>query len=776
MGRPQPDSDAAGEEAPHHPSGPRADTSTHLVKVTPTPTPTRPRRRRARTAHSPAPNRRSSHGHSTPAVRYGTTPGRTPRAPIGAPPHHPRTSAARKASDRRAGPSSRPRDLRSHPRAEMLGENEEVGQLDRERPLGRACHRHPRPRSVLAELGSPFAAGANPYGVVAADFNRDDRPDIMAINGTSSNVSVLLRQPQGIRTGESLADQRRCRAQLRSGRRLQQRWLARRGGLGLFRLGRHVLLRKPGGGFGAEGSAYSVPGPGGIASGDFNGDHRPDLAVPRYGTGGGLVILLRKATNDGFTAAATVPLTGTNPRYVASADFNNDGRADLAISNIGSANVTILLGDGAGGFQQEVGSPISVGTAPIALTATDLNRDGLPDIAVVNSGTDSVSVLLRKPTGGFAPAAGSPFPVGDEPYGVVAADFNRDGLMDLATANHTSNNVTVLLRNANGSYSPDPSSPVPTGPGADQLVATDFNGDGKPDLAVTNDGASNVTVLLNTTPDPVTPISQPVVTTPPPVVVPVVKPPAPVIGARMVFGWTVYDKYLLLTSATVKGLPKGGATVRIICKACHLSQTVKVKKTSATLSKLRNKKLKRGASFSITITKPGYVGQQVTRKVKNYGHSKKELEKARRDPFNESSAAFPWAPRSPLRSAEAGQGDDQAVYEPVARRPGEALGARAQGDVAMERDPELGRGGERVGPPSRPRRCRRRRRRGGREGVDADQGVDGMGAGDGGGRGLPGALEERAVVRGLLGPEGHVGARGGEQACAGIVPAGGAQA
>ncbi len=117
----------------------------------------------------------------------------------------------------------------------------------------------------------------------------------------------------------------------------------------------------------------------------------------------------------------------------------------------------------------------------------------------------------------------------------------------------------------------------------------------------------------------------------------------------MVFGWTVYDKYLLLTSATVKGLPKGGATVKIICKACHLSQTVKVKKTSATLSKLRNKKLKRGASFSITITKPGYVGQQVTRKVKNYGHSKKELEKARRDPFNESSRCVPVGSAKPAK-------------------------------------------------------------------------------------------------------------------------------
>src|SRR5207237_1346847 len=138
-------------------------------------------------------------------------------------------------------------------------------------------------------------------------------------------------------------------------------------------------------------------------------------------------------------------------------------------------------------FVAVVGSPFaSGGTGPLSVAVGDLNGDGRLDLAAANFTSSNVSVLLGNGAGGFAPAGGSPFAGGGTgPMSVAVGDLNGDGRLDLATANQTSANVSVLLRNGAGRFAAAAGSPFATGGSGPRSVAVgDLNGDGKQDLAV----------------------------------------------------------------------------------------------------------------------------------------------------------------------------------------------------------------------------------------------------------------------------------------------------
>jgi hypothetical protein len=182
---------------------------------------------------------------------------------------------------------------------------------------------------------------------------------------------------------------------------------------------------------------------------------------------------------------------------VAVGDFNGDGKPDLAVANWNSNSVSVLLGNGDGSFQaaQDFGAGIS----PESVAVGDFNGDGKPDLAVANFGSATVSVLLGNGDGSFRPA--QDFVVGRGAYSVAVGDFNGDGKPDLAVANFWSTNVSVLLGNGDGSF--QAAQNFGTG-GYGSFPASvavgDFNGDGKPDLAVANYYSNNVSVLINNTP------------------------------------------------------------------------------------------------------------------------------------------------------------------------------------------------------------------------------------------------------------------------------------
>jgi hypothetical protein len=189
---------------------------------------------------------------------------------------------------------------------------------------------------------------------------------------------------------------------------------------------------------------------------------------------------------------------GTAPSAVELADFNHDGKLDVAVANSESDNVTVLLGDGQGGFKPSAGSPFAAGNEPNDLAIGDVNNDGNLDLAFANHDTTYLTVLAGDGKGGFKPAAGSPFTVQSKPHphGIAMADFNGDGWTDLATDDWQNNRVTVVFNDGKGGFiSPGASFPVGKMP-YQKLRAADLNKDGKADIVTTNFEGGNVTVLL----------------------------------------------------------------------------------------------------------------------------------------------------------------------------------------------------------------------------------------------------------------------------------------
>ena len=230
-----------------------------------------------------------------------------------------------------------------------------------------------------------------------------------------------------------------------------------------------------------------------VAVGDFNGDGIPDLAIAtsgNYDTDPGSVAIWLGKGDGTFTAKASLA-AGIDPQGVAVGDFNGDGIPDLAVVNYYSNTVTILLGKGDGTFTAAAVSP-ATGSAPYFVASGDFNGDGKADLAVANSGDSSLTILLGNGDGTFkavvSPATGS------GPAAIAVADFNGDGILDLAVPNLHADTVTILLGKGDGTFTATATSPA-TGNSPTYIAAGDFNGDGIADLAVTNLYSNTVTIL-----------------------------------------------------------------------------------------------------------------------------------------------------------------------------------------------------------------------------------------------------------------------------------------
>ncbi len=226
---------------------------------------------------------------------------------------------------------------------------------------------------------------------------------------------------------------------------------------------------------------------------DFNGDGKPDLAISLPDAGQVQVIL---GNGDG-TFTPMPPISADGIFVVATGDFDGDGKADLVLVNPGPGTLTILLGNGDGTFR--VKATVSVAGGPQAIVVGDFNGDGKADFAVVDYSEDTVTVLLGNGDGTFREVPSSP-KTGFEPAAIAAGDFNGDGILDLAVTNLNDGNpdpgsVTVLLGNGDGTFTPTAESPV-TGAVPNSIAVADFNGDGKADLVTGDAGSNTATVLL----------------------------------------------------------------------------------------------------------------------------------------------------------------------------------------------------------------------------------------------------------------------------------------
>ena len=248
---------------------------------------------------------------------------------------------------------------------------------------------------------------------------------------------------------------------------------------------------------GPESPILTAASPLGVATGDLDADGDDDLVVVENGPDTVRVLL---SDGDGtFTQAPGSPLTtGADPTKVAIATFDAGAVLDLAVVNRDfespNGSVSVFLGNGSGGFAAAPSSPVAVGAGPTDLVAAQLSGDAHVDLAVSNSGGNTVSILLGSATGAFVPAPTSPETAGDHPSGLAAADLNGDAFLDLAVGNTFSNNTSILLGSASADFTQPLTSPEPEG--GQSVTLAKFDADADFDLA-THQDESNVAALSN---------------------------------------------------------------------------------------------------------------------------------------------------------------------------------------------------------------------------------------------------------------------------------------
>jgi uncharacterized protein (TIGR03437 family) len=245
-----------------------------------------------------------------------------------------------------------------------------------------------------------------------------------------------------------------------------------------------------------------------IVTADFDGDGIADLAVTNIDS----VTVLKGIGSGEFSQVAQYSYSPGAPYSIVTADFNGDGRPDLAVlvylGNSQEVQIFPGNGDGTFGAPTSLAFPATGSIVPGALATGDLNGDGIPDLVV--AAYNSVWVSLGQKGGTFSAPISDAIPAGSLAT-VALGDFNGDGKVDIAVANTGAQNVTLLIGKGDGTFSMGSVTPlaasVPNGAGTLQLgpivlIAGDFNGDGKLDLAVSlgengsPDGGGYFTILL----------------------------------------------------------------------------------------------------------------------------------------------------------------------------------------------------------------------------------------------------------------------------------------
>ncbi|MDT4966490.1 MAG: hypothetical protein QOJ64_1227 [Acidobacteriota bacterium] len=363
--------------------------------------------------------------------------------------------------------------------------------------------------------GFKFATGPDgggAYGIARGDLNADGKLDLVLLS--NGNVSRLLGDGSGgfgapviVPVTSSSSFQGLVIADFNRDGKLDVGTLdaTHNGPGGLPRV--HILLGDGSGGFAsAISTSLNASDPAALAAGDLNGDGNPDVLLVNRGGGANnegsiLMALGDGAGHFGSPSIYSVP-TPSNPKSLGIADFNGDGKIDLAIPS--GFGFSILIADGVGGFGPRSHITTANGSS---LAVADLNSDGRPDLAMVaQEQNGKLSVVLGDGSGGFGPPA--QFTVGAFAEDITLADFNGDGKIDAGVTNGRESpaqgslrsSVSVLFGDGAGGFGAASQFAADREPG--HIVSGDFNNDGRPDLITANQTVNNISVLLNSCPAP----------------------------------------------------------------------------------------------------------------------------------------------------------------------------------------------------------------------------------------------------------------------------------
>jgi FG-GAP-like repeat len=341
-----------------------------------------------------------------------------------------------------------------------------------------------------------YPTGKPPEGIAAGDLTGDGKPDLVTADKEANAVSVLINKGNGTFQAPSeystgVGPDAVALADLTGNGKLD---IVTANGTGKSV---SVLLGNGDGSFQAQAEFPAGADPVAVAVADLGNGH-PDIVVADK-EGNTVGVLLGKGDGT-FEPLKQFSTGGEKPEGVAVANLGN-GTADIVATNAATNNVSVLVGKGDGTFAEPATTyslglgPSGTGTAPVGVALADLKGNGIQDIVTANEKAGTVSVLLGKGDGTFEEP--KEFKAGKKSRAVAISDLSDDGKPDIATANASSeaNSVSVLLGKGDGTFAGRQE--FPTGKEPKALVLADFNGDGKPDIATANSGASSASVLID---------------------------------------------------------------------------------------------------------------------------------------------------------------------------------------------------------------------------------------------------------------------------------------
>jgi len=370
-----------------------------------------------------------------------------------------------------------------------------------------------------------FSVGKNPFALVANNFTGGTLPDLAVVFNEAGNTTITILQNQGNGNFQTQAQSPVTLGSNETGQVAVATGVLRTGvtsqntsqppDLVLANSTSNnlsILLGNVDSNGKANGTFTEATGspvgtgttPSAVVIADFNGDGIEDIAVANKGDDS---ISVFKGKGDGtftefpgspFKLPGSAARTENGPVALLNANFRNQtfitstnrtaSETDLAVANNGSGTVSILLGsvDSSGNvtFTEAPNSPITVGTNPVAMATGDFNLDGVADLAVVNQGSNSITILQGSSNldGSFAQATGSPLQTGATPAGIVVADFTNGTTQDLAVTNSGANSLGVYLGLGNGTFSAPLELSLPTNPAG--IVSSILTTSGLPDVAL----------------------------------------------------------------------------------------------------------------------------------------------------------------------------------------------------------------------------------------------------------------------------------------------------